>query len=212
MRLLVGRPKEGICLRAQRLGLGIDERWTSHEDDIVRRHYADAQWDKMLALLPNRTINGLKARARALGLRTKRSVVRAMRVEQHRKQGHQIWPSYGRINGSFLAARYHAAESRDLECPLLDGSEDSMRYLDAIAYDCCALSGLPLIYAIKSRDTNATASLDRIDSSKGYVKGNVQWVHKTINGMKWDSNEKDFITFCCAVARHRGGVTLDNVS
>lgn len=29
-----------------------------------------------------------------------------------------------------------------------------------------------------------TASLDRIDSNKGYIKGNIQWVHKDVQRMK----------------------------
>lgn len=31
-----------------------------------------------------------------------------------------------------------------------------------------------------------TASLDRIDSSKGYTIDNVWWIHKQLNWMKWD--------------------------
>jgi len=45
-----------------------------------------------------------------------------------------------------------------------------------------------------------TASLDRIDSSKGYVKGNLQWVHKDINMMKNHYNQKYFIEICKKVA------------
>jgi cytidyltransferase-like protein len=41
-----------------------------------------------------------------------------------------------------------------------------------------------------------TASLDRIDSSKGYVKGNVQWVHKDINKIKNNKTDNDFINYC----------------
>jgi len=44
----------------------------------------------------------------------------------------------------------------------------------------CALSNIEL-----SLDSiNFTASLDRIDSTKGYIIGNVQWLHKDINFMK----------------------------
>ena len=48
----------------------------------------------------------------------------------------------------------------------------------------------------KKRKSDGTASLDRIDSSKGYIEGNIQWVHKDINRMKGDSSDNDFIKLC----------------
>ena len=55
----------------------------------------------------------------------------------------------------------------------------------------CAISSvvLELTYRMSTRNT---ASLDRIDSSKGYEVGNVQWVHKKINQMKMDLSETAF--------------------
>lgn len=47
-----------------------------------------------------------------------------------------------------------------------------------------------------------TASLDRIDSSKGYIKGNVQWVHTRINNMKGDMTHDEFIDFCKKVTKN----------
>ena len=47
---------------------------------------------------------------------------------------------------------------------------------------------------------NNTASLDRIDSSVGYVKGNVQWVHKMVNMCKQQYSQEDFIEMCKSVA------------
>ena len=41
-----------------------------------------------------------------------------------------------------------------------------------------------------------TASLDRINSKKGYVEGNIQWVHKDINMMKHCLETSDFIKWC----------------
>lgn len=43
---------------------------------------------------------------------------------------------------------------------------------------------------------NRTASLDRIDSSKGYLENNVQWVHKDINWMKQDYSHEEFLQYC----------------
>lgn len=63
----------------------------------------------------------------------------------------------------------------------------------------CALSGID-IYIETSRIK--TASLDRIDSSKGYIEGNVQWVHKDINNMKMGLDENSFIFYCKKISRN----------
>ncbi len=62
----------------------------------------------------------------------------------------------------------------------------------------CALSDLPLdfTYGRQNRRHKGTASLDRIDSTKGYVKGNVQWLHKDINFMKQDYSNDYFLSMC----------------
>ena len=66
----------------------------------------------------------------------------------------------------------------------------------------CALSGLPIQFP-KGRDQyGGTASLDRIDSKKGYILGNVQWVHKDINSMKNAFDQTYFIELCKAVANN----------
>lgn len=66
----------------------------------------------------------------------------------------------------------------------------------------CALSGIPIEFAIRNKSSEATASLDRIDSKKGYIKGNVQWVHKHINLMKNVYNQNYFISLCKSVTEY----------
>jgi hypothetical protein len=56
------------------------------------------------------------------------------------------------------------------------------------------------------RSGQATASLDRIDPEYGYVPGNVQWVHKTINLMKLRMTEREFVGMCALVAKTSKGV------
>lgn len=41
--------------------------------------------------------------------------------------------------------------------------------------------------------SSSTASLDRIDSSKGYEATNVQFVHKSVNISKWTMSEEEFL-------------------
>ena len=61
----------------------------------------------------------------------------------------------------------------------------------------CAMTGLPLCFG-----QNQTASLDRIDSSRGYVIGNLQWVHKTINLMRGTCTVPEFVAWCNKVSDH----------
>lgn len=58
----------------------------------------------------------------------------------------------------------------------------------------CALSGEKIILEDKySNHLRQTASLDRRDSNKGYELDNIQWVHKDLNKMKMNMDEKDFL-------------------
>lgn len=67
----------------------------------------------------------------------------------------------------------------------------------------CALTGLDLYLHPHHNGRNlVTASLDRVDSEKGYVKGNVQWVHKDVNLMKNGFSEARFKEICKLVVNH----------
>lgn len=62
----------------------------------------------------------------------------------------------------------------------------------------CALSGLPLDFDTGS--VNGTVSIDRIKNDKGYVKRNIQLIHKDLNFMKYVYEQKYFIKMCKLVA------------
>ncbi len=69
----------------------------------------------------------------------------------------------------------------------------------------CALSGESLHFSPKQEwGSKTNASLDRIDSSKGYVKGNVQWVTKNVNIAKQSMTQNEFIRVCELVTEHMG--------
>lgn len=72
----------------------------------------------------------------------------------------------------------------------------------------CALTKWPLKFPdpVKNKKgsstPNCTASLDRIDSAKGYTPGNIQWVHKDVNRMKNVYSQEYFISMCAAVSQN----------
>lgn len=52
---------------------------------------------------------------------------------------------------------------------------------------------------------NCNASLDRIDSKKGYEIDNLIWIYKPINFMKTDIEITEFIRLCCLIYDHLNG-------
>lgn len=50
-----------------------------------------------------------------------------------------------------------------------------------------------------------TASLDRIDSSRGYEIDNIQWVHKDVNKMKMGLSQNEFIDICKIISKNNRG-------
>jgi hypothetical protein len=68
----------------------------------------------------------------------------------------------------------------------------------------CKLSGLDIYVPKTSREVaeKNSASLDRIDSAKGYVVGNVQWTHKIINYMKLAMSDEELLYYCKKVVNH----------
>tara|TARA_Y100000296_G_C5126964_1_gene233391 strand:+ start:279 stop:743 length:465 start_codon:yes stop_codon:yes gene_type:complete len=78
--------------------------------------------------------------------------------------------------------------------------EDAIQLL-SMQGNTCALTRWPITIEGVRKD-KATASLDRIDSTKGYTKDNTQWVHKDLNWMKQSFAQDYFIKACTAVAHN----------
>jgi hypothetical protein len=89
---------------------------------------------------------------------------------------------YGDISGAFWHKLERSALSRDFEFTITVNEAWEI-YLKQNKK--CAISGVDLImYPNNDRSRIQTASPDRINSSKGYIKENFQWVHKRINRIK----------------------------
>jgi len=63
----------------------------------------------------------------------------------------------------------------------------------------CALSGVPIQLPVDGNDSQS-ASLDRINSGLGYIKDNIQWVHRDVNYMKNGFSTDYFVNFCRLIA------------
>jgi hypothetical protein len=124
--------------------------------------------------------------------------------------GSKYWTGHGEISGNFWnqimrrGTNKSGRERNDFQ--EFDLTIEYIWDLFILQDRKCALSGLPLRMGMKqsfSMSETRTASLDRIDSSKGYVKGNVQWVHKHVNLMKNTLDETYFLELCKAVTDYQ---------
>lgn len=97
--------------------------------------------------------------------------------------------AYGDISGYFFTRIKRHAEKRQI---YFDICIKNIWELFIKQDKKCALTGIDLVLTRK-RGSDNTASLDRIDSSKGYTLDNIRWVHKEINIMKMDLSDIELI-------------------
>lgn len=110
---------------------------------------------------------------------------------------HPKWTGYQEISGTYWNSIVKTAKERNMQFNI------TLEYVWELFLQqnrMCALTNILLTFGERQSD-DKTASLDRIDSSKGYIEGNVQWVHKWVNVMKWDLSQKEFIQICNMVAK-----------
>jgi predicted DNA-binding transcriptional regulator AlpA len=125
------------------------------------------------------------------------------------KRNEELWKGCGEISGSKWIQIIKGAESRNIPFEI-DIEFGWKLFLQQDRK--CALTKLPLNFCrnIKAATRiEPTASLDRIDSSKGYTEDNVQWVHKIVNVMKQDIPENIFISICQLIVNNRQPTTIN---
>ena len=120
------------------------------------------------------------------------------------------WKGGKYISGSFFASLKGSAKSRGIDFNVTINELEKLIYEQKFK---CAYTGLDLTFSKVQSGSNydrvaeQTASLDRLDSSKGYFIGNVQFVHKSVNSMKWELTESMFLETINKIYKFR----FDNV-
>ena len=112
-----------------------------------------------------------------------------------RGRNHPLWRGFEDISKKYWSSIKHNAEKRGLDFHItIEDAWSQWLFQKRV----CALTKQPLIFK-RSKNNNWTASLDRIDNTKGYYINNIQWIHKDINKMKTDFNQDKFIELCASV-------------
>lgn len=104
------------------------------------------------------------------------------------KSKHISWKGYGDISGEhFTKVKYNAIK-RNIP---FDVTIKDMWTQFLKQNRICALSGIPLQFNSRQGMFDGNASLDRIDSSKGYTIDNIQWIDKNLQHVKGNMLEID---------------------
>lgn len=96
--------------------------------------------------------------------------------------------------GSYFSKLRSRAKSRGISFSL---TKEQLELVLFRANGKCALSGVDIMFATKAPNI---ASIDRIDSAKGYSMDNVQVVHADVNTMKMGMTMAEFKELCTAIA------------
>lgn len=100
------------------------------------------------------------------------------------------WKGFGEISLTQFNRIKSGATRRDIE---FNVTIEELWDLFLKQNRCCALSGQQLRFPTSRIDYKSTASIDRIDSKKGYTIDNLQWLHKDINYAKQSMNNEEFL-------------------
>lgn len=115
-------------------------------------------------------------------------------------KNHKQWTGYMEISGTYWCQIKGSAKDRNI-CIAITIEDIWNKFIEQNRK--CALSGVELTFGEGSdKYKNTTASLDRINSSKGYTIDNIQWVHKQINTMKMNLDQDIFIDWCNLISKN----------
>ena len=98
--------------------------------------------------------------------------------------------------------RYLVNKSRDRA--KLQGLEHTITVDDLVLPDACPYLGITLTTEWGKGQLKTNASIDRIDSTKGYIPGNVQIISRLANTMKSDATEEQLMRFAQAIQALHG--------
>jgi hypothetical protein len=131
-------------------------------------------------------------------------------IEQRRIRFNSNWKGCGDLSGDHWRRIQHGDLGRNLELNIT--IEDAWNvYLQqngkcAISSVDIMLRGQEIGISSKCVHEKTTASLDRIDSSKGYTIDNIQWIHKDLNQMKSDRSMETFLYWIKTIYENKFGI------
>jgi len=117
--------------------------------------------------------------------------------EKNLASGYRYWAKHPQKK--LLKSSKANAKTRQLEHSIVEE--------DIIIPEYCPYLNIKLTYTVESCNHPTTISIDRIDSSKGYTKDNIQVISRLANLMKSYATQEQLITFAENVLKlHKGDI------
>lgn len=177
------------------------------KDEIIKLYVNECKTIKEIfdilnfgPLLKTKNFNIISKVLKSNGIKTQK--YREERIK-FKENGGIKYSGDGEISQSYLSRIKAQARSRGHQ--FLLSKEYIINLMHKQNYK-CILSGVDIRLDSYSKDSSSTASLDRIDSSNGYIEGNVQWVHKDVNLIKWTNTDLELYYICKNVYYHKSNV------
>lgn len=100
---------------------------------------------------------------------------------------------YGVVSTRRIKTQYSLAKTRGWDCDL------TAKFLDSLWHE----QDARCVYTGVKFESVDIASIDRIDSSRGYLCDNVQWVLREVNVMKLDMTHDRFLELCSMITNRQ---------
>lgn len=113
-------------------------------------------------------------------------------------RSNKLWKGYEEISSSYWSSLKHGAKLRNFE---FDITIEYAWELFLKQNRKCSLSGVDIIFT-RNIKHGQTASLDRVDSTKGYIESNIVWVHKDVNILKSNFTNTQLIYWSKLIYQH----------
>lgn len=113
--------------------------------------------------------------------------------------------TFGEISGKYWCSLVKNAKKRNIQltATIEEAWEIFLRQKKRCFYTNLKITHKKYLKRVDNKEIYSlgTASLDRKNSDLGYTKENIQWVHKDVNYMKMNLEEKYFVKLCKLISR-----------
>lgn len=186
------------------------KKYNLRRDTIVRSAILTKETLIQKYITENKSI---KTIANELGYQSKQMIVNALdkyNIQRRKftnstlkiKESRKRRGGFRGISGKYFSSLMFGAKRRNIEFNI---TIEYIWWLYKKQKMRCKLTNNKIYFhKLQEHFTQQTASLDRIDSNKGYIEGNVQWLHKDVNRVKNIFTEDYLIRICKQIAKQQG--------